>query len=157
MGNMSTSRPRPTVAAHGTITKVDFLFLAVDAIYKLFYITQRRAFCTLWPEESSGPQSVDCSSSGKASQFWCCAMLRIFVGDEADPLRADLMKPYPIRQLDHNQRIYSYRLSRAWWVIETTFGILTSRFRVFHSAVFLHSCNRVCIVCDLFGEVSWLK
>ncbi len=29
----------------------------------------------------------------------------MFVGDEAYPLRNDLMKPYPFRQMEHGQRI----------------------------------------------------
>lgn len=61
-----------------------------------------------------------------------------FVADEAYPLRADLMKPYPFRQLDHNQRVYNYRLSQARRVVENAFGILANRFRVFHSTIFLH-------------------
>lgn len=29
----------------------------------------------------------------------------MFVGDEAYPLKPDLMKPYPYRQMDHSQRV----------------------------------------------------
>lgn len=62
----------------------------------------------------------------------------MFVGDEAYPLRTDLMKPFPFRQLDHNQRIYNYRLSRARRVVENAFGILANRLRVFRSTILLH-------------------
>ncbi|KAL1246996.1 hypothetical protein QQF64_034505 [Cirrhinus molitorella] len=34
-----------------------------------------------------------------------------FVGDEAFPLRNDVMKPFSFRNLDHGQRIFNYRLS----------------------------------------------
>ena len=34
-----------------------------------------------------------------------------FVGDEAYPLRGDLMKPYPFGLLEQEQRNFNYRLS----------------------------------------------
>ncbi|KAK7915401.1 hypothetical protein WMY93_011162 [Mugilogobius chulae] len=57
----------------------------------------------------------------------------VFVGDDAYPLRSDLMKPYSHQQLDHNKRIFNYRLS----VVENAFGILASRWRVFRSTIAL--------------------
>ncbi|KAK0137549.1 Protein ALP1-like [Merluccius polli] len=55
----------------------------------------------------------------------------MFVGDEAFPLRTDLIKPFPHRNLDHDQRIFNYRLSRARRTVENAFGILANRLRVF--------------------------
>lgn len=60
-----------------------------------------------------------------------------FVGDEAFPLRIDLMKPYPFRNLDHGQRIFNYNLSRARRTVENAFGILANRLRVFLSNIAL--------------------
>ncbi|KAG1934126.1 protein ALP1-like [Pimephales promelas] len=60
-----------------------------------------------------------------------------FIGDEAFPLRIDLMKPYPFRNLDHGQRIFNYRLSRARRTVENAFGILANRLRVFLSNIAL--------------------
>ncbi len=61
----------------------------------------------------------------------------MFVGDEAYPLRPDLMKPYPYRQMDHSQRVLNYCLSRARRVVENVFGILANRLRVFRSTICL--------------------
>ncbi|XP_073765400.1 uncharacterized protein [Danio rerio] len=59
----------------------------------------------------------------------------MFVGDDAYPLRPDLIKPFPFRHMDHGQRILNYRLSRARRVVENAFGILANRFRVFRSTI----------------------
>ena len=53
------------------------------------------------------------------------------IGDGAFPLRSDLMKPFPHKNLDKESRIFNYRFSRARRVVENAFGILSKRFRVF--------------------------
>ncbi|XP_016412021.1 uncharacterized protein LOC107743354 [Sinocyclocheilus rhinocerous] len=62
----------------------------------------------------------------------------MFVGDETYPLRHDLMKPYPFRQMEHSQRVLNYRLSRARRVVENALGILANRLRVFRSTICLN-------------------
>lgn len=60
----------------------------------------------------------------------------VFVGDDAFPLRSDLLKPF--KQNDLNcieKKNFNYRLSRARRIIENVFGILTARFRIFHTAI----------------------
>eukprot|EP00794_Sanderia_malayensis_P002882 gene2882-3334_t len=52
------------------------------------------------------------------------------IGDDAFPLRNDIMKPFPFRQPVHEQQISNYRLSSARRVVENAFGILANRFRV---------------------------
>jgi len=54
----------------------------------------------------------------------------VFVGDEAFPLKTNLIKPYSRSALSDKRRIFNYRLSRSRRVIENTFGICASRFRI---------------------------
>ena len=61
----------------------------------------------------------------------------VFVADDAFPLNKFIMKPYPFRQQDNAQQIFSYRLSRARMVIESSFGILANKFRFLHTNIAL--------------------
>lgn len=54
----------------------------------------------------------------------------VLVGDDAFPLLDNIMKPYSHANLSKEQQIYNYRVSRARNVVERTFGILSSRFRI---------------------------
>lgn len=59
----------------------------------------------------------------------------VFIGDEAFSLRSDFLKPFSQRELDHDKKIFNYRLSRARCRVENSFGILSTRFRIFHTAI----------------------
>ena len=59
----------------------------------------------------------------------------VFVGDDAFPLKRYFMKPYPFKHQNNEQRIFSYRLSRARRVVENAFGIMSNKFRILLSAI----------------------
>ncbi|XP_064626593.1 putative nuclease HARBI1 [Lineus longissimus] len=59
----------------------------------------------------------------------------VMVGDEAFPLKENVMKPFPGGGLTDERRIFNYRLSRARRISENVFGIMAHRFKVFQSAI----------------------
>lgn len=59
----------------------------------------------------------------------------IFVGDEAYPLLTHLLRPYPRNQLDYDNRVFNYRLSRARRLVECSFGILVSKWRILNKSI----------------------
>ncbi|KAF7200675.1 uncharacterized protein [Nothobranchius furzeri] len=73
----------------------------------------------------------------------------VFLGDSSCPLRADLMKPYYVRQMDNQQRVFNYRLSRARRVVENGFGILANRWRVLLTTIMLNAVKvqKVALAC----------
>jgi hypothetical protein len=77
---------------------------------------------TNWPGPAALPGTDDCCSYH-------------LVADDAFPLRDDIMKPFPFRKCTTTQQVFNYRLSRARRVVENSFGILVSRFRVFSTNI----------------------
>nr|XP_022911187.1 protein ALP1-like [Onthophagus taurus] len=71
----------------------------------------------------------------------------VIIGDDAFPLRANLMKPYSKNNLSNEEKVFNYRLSRARRVVENAFGILVWRFRVFQRPIQLKS--------DTIDKVIW--
>lgn len=66
----------------------------------------------------------------------------VFVADDAFPLRIDTLKPFRQGQLDSPEKeVFNYRISRARHVVENVFGILSSRFRIFHRSINLDPKN----------------
>lgn len=84
----------------------------------------------------------------------------VFVGDEAFALRPDFLKPFSQRHLDHDKKIFNYRLSRARGKIENSFGILAARFQIFQSPIRLklESIDKVvmasCVLHNFLRKVS---
>lgn len=55
----------------------------------------------------------------------------VFVGDEAFPLRRNLLRPYPGHDVEGVKRIFNFRLSSARRLVECAFGILATQWRLY--------------------------
>ena len=62
----------------------------------------------------------------------------ILLGDEAFPLRCDLMRQFARNALTNERCIFNYGLSRARRVVENAFGILANWWRLYHHHIFLN-------------------
>lgn len=66
------------------------------------------------------------------------ALPYVLVADEAFALHKHVMRPYPNKTLDIEKRTFNYRLSRARRYVECTFGILSNKWRVLHTAILVN-------------------
>lgn len=80
------------------------------------------------------------------------------VGDEAFPLKTYMLRPYPGRNgLTKEQDIYNYRLSRARRMIENTFGILASQWRIYRRPIIASPTNVILMVQATVCLHNWLR
>lgn len=70
----------------------------------------------------------------------------VVVGDDAFPLRKNLLKPYPGKDLTPQQLNFNYRLSRARRTSDNAFGILSAKFRIFRQPILAYPINVVKII-----------
>jgi|TergutMp193P3_1026864.scaffolds.fasta_scaffold26680_3 hypothetical protein len=108
------------------------LLAIVDANYKFIYIdvgTNGRVNDALVFSKSTFNEVLQTNTLNLPTEG-------VFVGDDAFPLRKNIMKPYSMkRPLTVKERIFNYRLSRARRVSENAFGIMVSRFRVYEKPI----------------------
>ena len=74
------------------------------------------------------PQSSEIPNTANKIPFF-------LVGDEAFPLKPNLMRPYPRKDLDYSKRVYNYRISRARRTVECAFGMLAKKFGVLQTSM----------------------
>lgn len=58
-----------------------------------------------------------------------------FAGDLSLPLLNNLMRPFPGLELSKRRKIFNYRLSRGYQVIENTLGIIAARWHIFKKPI----------------------
>ncbi|KAK5642344.1 hypothetical protein RI129_008511 [Pyrocoelia pectoralis] len=84
----------------------------------------------------------------------------VIVADEAFQLTKNIMKPYPRKQLSKEKRIFNYRLSYARSIVECTFGILVSKFRIFETSIAVQpeTCDKIikaaCVLHNMIRTVD---
>lgn len=79
------------------------------------------------------------------------------VGDDAFPLRTNILKPFSHRNLSLEEKIFIYRLSRARRVSENAFGILSSRFRILRRPIDVKVATAELIVKASCAIHNWLR
>ena len=73
----------------------------------------------------------------------------VFVGDEAFPLRNNMMRPYPgakNRRLPLDEHVFNWRMNIPRKISENAFGIFVQRFRIFHRKILLEPPTAVLVV-----------
>jgi hypothetical protein len=69
-------------------------------------------------------------ADNKNSPGTSCLALHVIVGEEACPLKTYLMRPYPRKAKGTMRRAY-YRLSRVRRALDSAFGILSQKFKIY--------------------------
>lgn len=71
----------------------------------------------------------------------------VLLADEAFPLSTYMLRPYPRSgKLDIGKKVFNYRLSRARRVVESAFGILAARWRIYRVPITARVPNAIKIV-----------
>nr|XP_022907522.1 protein ALP1-like [Onthophagus taurus] len=140
------------------------LMAVVDAQYKFIMVQTGRNgrvseggvlyHTTFYDKLVNGTLNLPKPENVEGTQF---TLPYVFVGDEAFPLLPNLMKPYPRKKLNPDERIFNYRQSRARRIVENAFGIMSSRFGVFKTDISLSVDKVDCIVLACCASYNFLR
>lgn len=86
----------------------------------------------LWKKMLSNKLSIPTASPIPGTDIELPFML---VADDAFPLRENIMKPFPHRQLSAEKETFNYRLSRARNSVECSFGRLAQMWRILYRQI----------------------
>ncbi|XP_022818170.1 protein ALP1-like [Spodoptera litura] len=70
----------------------------------------------------------------------------MIIGDAAFGISNKILRPYARSNLTHKKKIFNYRLSRARRYIESTFGIMSNKFKIFHRPMNTSLPNTIAII-----------
>lgn len=70
----------------------------------------------------------------------------VIVGDAAFGISKQVLRPYARSNMTYKKKILNYRLSRARRYIESTFGIMSNKFRIFHRPMNTSLENTITII-----------
>lgn len=59
----------------------------------------------------------------------------VIVADDAFAMKSYIMNPYPFKNQPGPNRVFNYRISRACRVVENTFGLISTRFRILRRSI----------------------
>lgn len=80
----------------------------------------------------------------------------VILADDAFALKTYLLKPFNFRDQVYSQRIFNYRLSRARRMVESTFGIMASKFRLLRTTIDLSESNVKFCTLAICALHNWL-
>ncbi|XP_071040057.1 uncharacterized protein [Parasteatoda tepidariorum] len=118
------------------------LMAVCDATYCYTYVDigayGKQGDSTIFSDSAFGKAVLDGSlnlPADKCLNGGTTPMPLVFVADEAFPLKKHIMRPYPGKGLTPSRAAFNYRLSRARRMIENTFGITSSRWRILRQPI----------------------
>ena len=146
------------------------LMALVDADYKFLWInvgsdeSSNDASIYNWSELNEGMESPNNIFNLHDNKFLPVDDVPVpyyIVGDNAFGINKRLMNPFAIRNMEHHERIFNYRFSRARRVLENSFGILAHKFRVLLRTMNqrTETCRTIITTCvilhNVIRQISW--